>query len=90
MSGIAFTAAITTETTFGEIDRHLSRHRLKVLSLAWQADDETYSVRVGYHGSRFKHIYYGTGKTLHAALTSALDEYVIHQADTYSRARAET
>jgi hypothetical protein len=82
-------ATVDAETTFGEIDKRLAQSRLKVMSLVWQANDETYSVRVGHHNTRLKRIYYGTGKTLHAALTSALDDYVIDMANTYSRARAD-
>jgi hypothetical protein len=89
MTGIGFSATITGNTTFGEVDKRLAQRRLRVLSLAWQGEDETYSVRLGYHQSRFKHIYFGTGKTLHAAITSALDEYAIHMANTYSRDRAQ-
>jgi hypothetical protein len=89
MGHLTFCATVTSETTFGEVDKKLAQSRLKVLSLAWQVADETYSVRIGHHNSRFKHIYFGTGKTLHAAITSALDEYVIHMANTYSRDRAQ-
>lgn len=88
MSHLAgFDAGITADTTFGNVDKLLARTRLKVLSLTWQAADETYSVRIGAHDTRFKHVYFGTGKTLHAAITSALDDYVIYQANTYSRNR---
>ena len=90
MSHLSFAATIAADTTFGELDKRLAQSRLKVLSLAWQATDETYSVRVGHHQSRFKHIYFGTGSTLHSAITSALDEYVVHMANTYSRERVET
>jgi hypothetical protein len=82
-----FKPHITASTTFGEIDKLLAQTRLKVLSLSWQTDEEAYYVRIGHHQSRFKHIYFGTGKTLHGAMTSALDEYVIHMANTYARER---
>jgi hypothetical protein len=88
VSHLSFTATIGADTTFGELEKRLAQSRLKVLSLTWQAADETYSVRIGHHQSRFKHIYFGTGKKLHSAITSALDEYVIHMANTYSRDRA--
>jgi hypothetical protein len=89
MSHLSFTATIAADTTFGELERRLAQSRLKILSAAWQTADETYSVRIGHHNSRFKHIYFGTGKTLHSAITSALDDYVIHMANTYSRERAQ-
>ncbi len=89
MSHLHFTATIAADTTFGELDKRLAQSRLKVLSLAWQAADETYSVRLGHYQSRFKHIYIGTGKTLHSAITSALDEYVVHMSNTYARPRTE-